>query len=88
MGHDLGATCSPRPRETGALADLQLALSQRISMDLFAGNLSTAASLIEELQATTEATGSTLAPYAKVGLLALRGREAEATSVIHTAASR
>ena len=45
-------------RETGALADLQLALSQRISMHLFAGELSTAASLVEELQATTEATGS------------------------------
>ncbi len=69
-------------RETGALADLQLALSQRISMDLFAGELSTAASLIDELQVTTEATGSTLAPYGRVGLLALRGREAEAASVI------
>jgi DNA-binding CsgD family transcriptional regulator len=69
-------------RETGALADLQLALSQRISMHLFAGELSTAASLVEELQATTEAIGSTLAPYARVGLLALRGRETEAASLI------
>jgi DNA-binding CsgD family transcriptional regulator len=69
-------------RETGALADLQLALSQRISMHLFAGELSTAASLVEELQATTEATSTTLAPYGKVGLLALRGREAEAASLI------
>jgi DNA-binding CsgD family transcriptional regulator len=69
-------------RETGALADLQLALSQRISMHLFAGELSTAASLVEELQVTTEATGSTLAPYARVGLLALRGRETEAASLI------
>jgi DNA-binding CsgD family transcriptional regulator len=69
-------------RETGALADLQLALSQRISMHLFAGELSTAASLVEELQATTEAIGTTLAPYGRVGLLALRGREAEAASLI------
>src|SRR5712691_4680442 len=69
-------------RETGALADLQLALSQRISLHLFAGELPTAASLVEELQATTEATGSTLAPYARAGLLALRGREAEAASLI------
>jgi DNA-binding CsgD family transcriptional regulator len=69
-------------REAGALADLQLALSQRISMHLFAGELSTAASLVEELQATTEATGSTLAPYGRAGLLALRGREAEAISLI------
>jgi DNA-binding CsgD family transcriptional regulator len=69
-------------RETGALADLQLALSQRISMDLFAGELSTAAALVDELQATTEATGSILAPYGRVGLLALRGRDAEVTSLI------
>ncbi len=69
-------------REAGALADLQLALSQRISMHLFAGELSTAASLVEELQATTEATGTTLAPYGRVGLLALRGREAEAATLI------
>jgi DNA-binding CsgD family transcriptional regulator len=69
-------------RETGALADLQLALSQRISMHLFAGELSTAASLIEELQATTYATGTTLAPYGRAGLLALRGREAEAATLI------
>ena len=71
-----------RAREAGALADLQLALSQRISMHLFAGELSTAASLVEELQATTEAIGSTLAPYGRVGLLALRGSEAEAVSLI------
>ena len=69
-------------RETGALTDLQLALSQRISMHLFAGELSTAASLVEELQAATEATGSTLAPYARVGLLALRGHAAETASLI------
>jgi DNA-binding CsgD family transcriptional regulator len=69
-------------RETGALGDLQLALSQRISMHLFAGELSTAASLVEELQATTEAIGGALAPYGRVGLLALRGREADAASLI------
>jgi len=51
-------------------------------MHLFAGELSTAASLVEELQATTEATGTTLAPYGRVGLLALRGREAEAATLI------
>jgi DNA-binding CsgD family transcriptional regulator len=69
-------------RETGALADLQLALSQRISMHLFAGERSAAASLVEELQTTTEATGTPLAPYGRVALLALRGREAEAATLI------
>ena len=87
MGRALG-TARSLARETGALADLQLALSQRISMHLFAGELSTAASLVEELQATTEATGTTLAPYGRVGLLALRGREAEAAAVIDEVASR
>ena len=69
-------------RDAGALPDLQLALSQRISMDLFAGEFSAATSLVEELQAATEATGSYLAPYGLVGLLALQGREAEATPLI------
>jgi hypothetical protein len=69
-------------RETGALADLQLTLSQRISMHLFAGELSTAASLVEELHAPTQATGTTLAPYGRVGLLALGGREVEAAALI------
>ena len=69
-------------REAGALGDLQLALSQRISMHLFAGELSTATALVEEIQATTLAIGSTLAPYGRVGLLALRGREAETASLI------
>ncbi len=70
-------------RETGALADLQLALSQRISMDLFAGELATAASLVEELRSATEATGSRLAPYGAASLLALQGREAEAALLIN-----
>jgi DNA-binding CsgD family transcriptional regulator len=44
---------------------------------LFAGELAAAASLVEEVQVVTEATGSRLAPYGALGLAALRGREAE-----------
>ena len=69
-------------RETGALADLQPALSQRAFMHLLAGQLSTAASLVEELQAATEATGTNIAPYGAAGLLALRGTEGEAASFV------
>ena len=69
-------------RETGALAALQVALSQRAFMHLLAGQISTAASLVEELQAATEVTGTNLAPYAAAGLLALRGREAEAALLV------
>jgi hypothetical protein len=60
-------------RDSGALADLQLALSHRVSWHLFAGEMSTAASLVEETQAATEATGSNLFPYGAVVLAALRG---------------
>jgi RNA polymerase sigma factor (sigma-70 family) len=69
-------------REMGALGELPLALSQRVYMHLFAGELTAAASLVDEAQAATEATGSNLAPYGAVGLAALRGRHAEAISLI------
>ncbi len=69
-------------RETGALGDLPLALSQRVYAHLFAGELTTAASLVDEIRAAIEATGSSLAPYGAVGLAAFRGREAAAASLI------
>jgi DNA-binding CsgD family transcriptional regulator len=69
-------------RETGALGELPLALNQRVYTHLFAGELTTAASLVEQIQAATEATGSSLAPYGAVGLAALRGREAVAVPLI------
>jgi DNA-binding CsgD family transcriptional regulator len=69
-------------REMGALGELPLALSQRVYMHLFAGELTAAASLVDEAQTATEATGSKLAPYGAVGLAALRGRHADATALI------
>ena len=69
-------------RETGALGELPLALSQRVYAHLFAGELATAASLVDEIRAATEATGVNLTPYGAVGLVALRGREPEAISLI------
>jgi len=69
-------------REMGALAELPLALNQRVYVHLFAGELTAAASLVDEIQAATEATGSGLAPYGAVGLVALRGRQAEAAYLI------
>ena len=71
-------------RETGALGELPLALSQRVYMHLFAGELTTAALLVDEIEATTAATGTDLAPYGAVGLAALRGREADAASLIES----
>lgn len=69
-------------RRAGALGDVPLALSARAFTLLFAGDLAGAASLIEELQLATEAMGSDIAPYAALGLAALRGDEAKATSLI------
>jgi DNA-binding CsgD family transcriptional regulator len=69
-------------RGGGALSELPLALSARATVMLFAGDLTTVASLIQELQATTEATGSNLAPYAALGLAAFRGARAEAATLI------
>jgi DNA-binding CsgD family transcriptional regulator len=56
-------------------------------MLLFAGDLAAAASLTEEGQAITEATGSQLAPYAAMALAALRGSQAEASALIGGALS-
>ncbi len=64
--------------ETGALGDLAVALSHRGQMHVFAGELTLAGSLQEALQEATELTGSPLAPYDTVGLVGMRGREAEA----------
>jgi DNA-binding CsgD family transcriptional regulator len=69
-------------RQAGALGELPIALGQRAYAHLFAGELVAAASLIGEIQAATEATGSHLAPYAPVALAAFRGREAEAAALI------
>ena len=71
-------------RETGALGEFPLALTQRVYVHLFAGELTAAASLVDEIQAATEATGNNLGPYAAVALVALRGREAEAASLIES----
>ena len=69
-------------REKGALAELPLALSMLVYSHLFAGELTAAALLAEELQAAADATGTILAPYGAVGLAALSGREAEAAALI------
>jgi DNA-binding CsgD family transcriptional regulator len=69
-------------RQAGALGELPIALGQRAYAHLFAGELVAAASLIGEIQAATEATGSQLAPYAPVALAAFRGQASAATALI------
>ena len=69
-------------REFGALTVLPLSLSTRAEVDLFAGNLVGATSLVEEMDAVTEATESRNVRYAPVALAAFRGHEPDASSVI------
>jgi DNA-binding CsgD family transcriptional regulator len=69
-------------RDAGALGELPLALTQSVYVHLFAGDLTTAGSLVDEISAATELTGVNLTPYGAVGLAALRGREPEAVSLI------
>ena len=66
-------------RSAGALSDIPLALSSRAIALLFVGDLTGAAAVVDELQVAQDATGSSLAPYAALGLAALRGDYETAT---------
>jgi DNA-binding CsgD family transcriptional regulator len=72
-------------RDAGALTVLPLALTTRSGAHLFAGRLTTASALVEEVATVNEATGTSLAPYAALTLAAFQGREAEASQVIEAA---
>ncbi|MGY1702536.1 helix-turn-helix transcriptional regulator [Geodermatophilus sp. SYSU D00766] len=71
-------------RSTGALSALPLALTSRVFVHLFTGDLTAAESLLQEIRSVAEVTGGevSLAPYAEVSLAAVRGRE-EADRSIH-----
>jgi DNA-binding CsgD family transcriptional regulator len=69
-------------RESGAVVALPLALTLRTGVDLLAGELAVVAGMQEEVEAINQATGSHLAPYARVLLLAWQGAEEEATALI------
>jgi DNA-binding CsgD family transcriptional regulator len=72
-------------RETGALGELPSALGHRGQLHVFTGELSSAASLYDALQEASELTGSPLAPYHGVGVVAMRGHEGDARRLIDDA---
>jgi DNA-binding CsgD family transcriptional regulator len=74
-------------RDAGALSVLPLALTTRAGVQVFSGELAATASLVEEVVAINEATGSSLAPYAGLARLTFQGRAAEATRLIDGATS-
>jgi DNA-binding CsgD family transcriptional regulator len=69
-------------RATGALSLLPLTLHSRAHAHVLAGELQAAASLVAELDAVQQATGTTLAPYGALALAAWRGREQEVGDLI------
>ncbi len=75
-------------RDTGALSDLLLALSFRTYVLLFTGDLSSAASLVEEVRAATDATGINFEPTGAMALAAFRGNEAQASPFIEANVSQ
>ena len=69
-------------RQAGALPGLPIALSERLGMHLYAGELAEAASLAEEADGITAVTGRWLPRYGALTLAAWRGREAEVAALL------
>ncbi|MFR9794775.1 helix-turn-helix transcriptional regulator [Streptomyces sp. MS06] len=74
-------------RTTGALSVLPLALSSRIIVHLFEGELPEAAALSTEVSTITAVTGMQITDYGALTLAAWRGREAEAEELGRRAVS-
>jgi DNA-binding CsgD family transcriptional regulator len=68
-------------RDAGMLSELPIALNTRVGVHLNAGELTAAASVVDEVEMIIEATGSQIVPYGAVGLAACQGREAPAAEL-------
>jgi DNA-binding CsgD family transcriptional regulator len=66
-------------REVGALGEVSLTL--RTFVHLLAGELRAAETLVGEVEAEREATGSRVIPYSAVAFAAFRGREGDAVAI-------
>jgi DNA-binding CsgD family transcriptional regulator len=71
-------------RDAGALARLPIDLTASAIVVAWRGDFSSAAAVIAEAVAVTQATGARIAPYAAMFLAALRGREPEAAALIES----
>jgi DNA-binding CsgD family transcriptional regulator len=72
-------------RETGALGVLPIAATYRASLHIHAGAFGAAASLIDEADAITHATGMAPLKYASLMLAAWQGNETDGLSLMETA---
>jgi DNA-binding CsgD family transcriptional regulator len=78
----LAAVQAQFARDVGALVHLQYALNFLAMAHLFAGELTTAARLIDEDRLIAEVTGNPPVGYAAVALAAWQGQEAQASELI------
>jgi DNA-binding CsgD family transcriptional regulator len=72
-------------REVGALTSIPFALSMLSYIHATSGELAAAESLLDEIRAASEATGTPPQPYLALWIAAVRGREAETRELIRTA---
>ena len=72
-------------REVGALTSIPFALSMLSYIHATSGELAAAESLLDEIRAASEATGTPPQPYLALWIAAVRGREAETRDLIRTA---
>jgi len=82
---ELSARHVEMARAAGALTALPLTLHSRAVAHAFAGELEAAASLVAELDAVQQATGTALPPYGALGLAAWRGREQDVGEIVEIA---
>ncbi|WP_226899653.1 helix-turn-helix transcriptional regulator [Nonomuraea phyllanthi] len=71
-------------RESDQATALPLALTTRIAVDAFAGELTTAASLVEEVRTVSEAVGIPCPAYGALTVAAWRGHEADHAGLMKT----
>jgi DNA-binding CsgD family transcriptional regulator len=74
-----------RARELGTLTAVPFALSMLSYVHAVCGELADAESLLGEIRAVGEATGTPAQPYLALWIAAIRGREAETRDLIRTA---
>ena len=84
--HDLAASQVRFARDTGALVHLQSALTYLGWTHVVAGEMATAAQLVEEGRLIAEATGNSPIEYTEMMFAAWQGREAPAAEVIEATA--
>jgi DNA-binding CsgD family transcriptional regulator len=85
---DLSARHACLVRDTGALYMLPTVLNAQICFQLFAGQLTTAASLVDEVAALTDTTIVGHPPYGAMTLAAFRGREADVAELVETVSTQ